>query len=213
MKKLLAVVISLSVGFGAFAAADDKGEWHVLFDGTSIEDWKITEENPDSIKLEDGKIVAHGPRAHLFYNGPVNDHDFKNFIVRAEVMTTPGSNSGLYFHCKYQPDDWPDTGYEAQVNNTHGDPKKTGGIYDVINVFEAPAKDDEWFDYEIKVVGKTIEVKIDGKVTAQYDEKDKAKLDKRSKGSDLSSGTFAIQAHDPKSKVYFKNIRVQILPD
>jgi hypothetical protein len=35
----------------------------------------------------------------------------------------------------------------------------------------------------------------------------------KSKGRKISSGTFAIQAHDPKSKVYVKDIMVKILPD
>jgi hypothetical protein len=32
-------------------------------------------------------------------------------------------------------------------------------------------------------------------------------------GRVLSSGTFALQGHDPKSKVYFKNIMVKPLAD
>ncbi|MBA2761897.1 MAG: DUF1080 domain-containing protein, partial [Segetibacter sp.] len=39
-------------------------------------------------------------------------------------------------------------------------------------------------------------------------DKDPGRKDKR-----LSSGTFAIQAHDPDSKVYFKEIWVKPLPD
>jgi len=213
MKKVLAVIISLLLTSGAFAAAEEEGEWISLFDGKSLEGWKITEENPDSIKVEDGAIVAHGPRAHLFYDGPVENHEFKNFIFKADVMTTPGSNSGLYIHTKWEPGDWPNFGYECQVNNTQRDPQKTGGIYDTVKVFEAPAKDDEWFEYTIIVKGKTIETQINGKTAAKYDEKDKAELDKRSRGSDLATGTFAIQAHDPKSKVFYKNIQVKVLPE
>jgi hypothetical protein len=43
----------------------------------------------------------------------VKNHDFKNFEFRAEVMTTPGSNSGLYFHTAYQESSWPTKGYEV----------------------------------------------------------------------------------------------------
>ncbi|TMI85786.1 MAG: DUF1080 domain-containing protein, partial [Bacteroidetes bacterium] len=32
-------------------------------------------------------------------------------------------------------------------------------------------------------------------------------------GRVLSRGTFALQGHDPNSKVYFKNIMVRPLPD
>ncbi|MCA9425703.1 MAG: DUF1080 domain-containing protein, partial [Candidatus Omnitrophica bacterium] len=209
----LVALFSLSIVTGAFAAGDSDGGWISLFDGKSLDGWKVSEDHPDSFRVEDGQIVANGARAHLFYEGPVENHDFKNFIFKADVMTTKGSNSGLYIHTKYQKDDWPNYGYECQVNNTQGDPQKTAGIYDTVKVLEAPAKDNEWFEYTIIVKGKTIETQINGKTCAKYDEKDKAEMDHRSRGTDLSSGTFAIQAHDPNSKVFYKNIRVKVLPD
>ncbi|MCA9412330.1 MAG: DUF1080 domain-containing protein [Candidatus Omnitrophica bacterium] len=213
MKKFFCIAFSLLIVTGAFAAGDSDGGWISLFDGKSLDGWKVSEDHPDSFRVEDGQIVANGARAHLFYEGPVENHNFKNFILKADVMTTKGSNSGLYIHTKYQKDDWPNYGYECQVNNTQGDPQKTAGIYDTVKVLEAPAKDNEWFEYTIIVKGKTIETQINGKTCAKYDEKDKAELDHRSRGTDLSSGTFAIQAHDPNSKVFYKNIRVKVLPD
>jgi hypothetical protein len=39
------------------------------------------------------------------------------------------------------------------------------------------------------------------------------KRDAGSEGRVISSGTFALQGHDPNSKVYFKNIVVKVLPD
>jgi hypothetical protein len=185
--------------------ADDDG-WICLFDGKSLAGWKASE-NTDSCKVEDGNIVVNGPRSHLFYSGDVENHDFKNFHFKADVMTTPGSNSGLYFHTKYQESGWPSIGYEVQVNNTHKDPKKTGGLYGVSDVFEAPAKDNEWFTQEIIVNGKQIVVKVNGKTLVDFTEPDDVEG-----GRKLSSGTFAIQAHDPKSKVFIKNIQVKPLP-
>ena len=40
-------------------------------------------------------------------------------------MTFPKANSGIYIHTRYQDKDWPKRGYEAQVNNSHSDPKRT----------------------------------------------------------------------------------------
>jgi len=198
-----AMFFSLTTTFG-LAAEDD---WKCLFDGKTLDGWKASE-NPDSFKVEDGQIVAFGPRAHLFYTGDVEDHDFKNFHFKADVMTTPGSNSGLYFHTKYQEQGWPSVGYEAQVNNTHRDPKKTGGLYGISDVFKAPAKDNEWFTQEIIVRGKQIVIKVNGETLVDYTEPDDA-----TGGRKLSSGTFAIQAHDPKSKVFVKNIQVKPLAE
>jgi hypothetical protein len=188
----------------AVAADADVDGWIELFNGTDLTGWKIGE-NAKSFSVENGTLVVNGPRAHAFYVGPDGNASFTNFDFQAEVMTTPGSNSGIYFHTQYQEDGWPTRGYEAQVNQTHGDPKKTGGLYNVQDNYQVPAKDNEWFTYEISVDGKHIVVKIDGKTVSDYTEPDD--LDRPDRR--LSSGTFAIQAHDPKSKVYFRNVRVR----
>lgn len=206
MRILSAFALSLTVAVAGVLNAADDG-FVSLFDGKSLDGWKINE-NPASLKLEDGCLVVHGERAHVFYDGPVANHDFKNFHFKAEVMTAPNANSGIYFHTKFQKDGWPGTGYESQVNNTQKDPKKTGGLYNVKDNFEAPVKDDVWFLYEIIVNGKNIVVKIDGKVITDYTEPADLKRPERQ----LSSGTFAIQCHDPGSKVKYKNIQVKVLP-
>jgi len=199
---LLLVCFSLSVCIGA------EDDWTQLFDGKTFDGWKASE-NVDSWKIEDDKFVCFGPRSHLFYMGDLAP--FVNFEFKAEVMTTPGSNSGIYFHTEFQAEGWPKQGFESQVNNTHRDPKKTGGLYAVSDVFEAPAKDNEWFEQHIIVNGKRVVVKIDGKTVVDYTEpadKEPGKNFTRI----LGKGTFAFQAHDPKSKVLYRNIRVKKLP-
>tara|TARA_B100000029_G_scaffold36964_1_gene34775 strand:- start:2333 stop:2986 length:654 start_codon:yes stop_codon:yes gene_type:complete len=216
MKKLLLMallVAPLIVTNAEQAKGKKKGEkgFISLFDGKSLKGWKVNKENPKSITVKDGNIVIDGPRAHLFYAGDVQDSNFKNFVLRAQVKTFPKANSGIYFHTKYQDAGWPDAGFEAQVNNTHGDPKKTGGLYAVKDVNPAPAKDGEWFNYEIRVKGKKITIKIDGKVTSSWTEVPNASHLKSMPGRKLGSGTFALQAHDPKSVVHYRNIRVKPL--
>ena len=216
MKKLLLMAL-LVAPFVAVDAEQAKGKkksekgFVTLFDGKSLKGWKVNKENPNSVTVKDGNIVIDGPRAHLFYAGDVADHNFKNFVFRAQVKTFPKANSGIYFHTKYQDAGWPDAGFEAQVNNTHGDPKKTGGLYAVKDVNPAPAKDGEWFDYEIRVKGKKITIKINGKVTSNWTEVPNAPHLKSMPGRKLGSGTFAFQAHDPNSVVQYRNIRVKPL--
>ena len=178
-------------------------EWISLWDGKTFDGWKAAE-HPGTFTIADGAIVVNGDRAHLFYEGPVMNHTFKNFEFKVKVMTTPGSNSGIFIHTAYQEDGWPSKGYEIQVNNTHTDWRKTGSIYAIQDVKEAPAKDNEWFTQSITVQGKKITVKINDKVINEYTEGENGKL---------SSGTFALQGHDPKSKVYYKDILVKSLPD
>jgi hypothetical protein len=184
-----------------------EGEWIKLFNGKNLDGWKVTKENPDSFKVVDGAIVANGPRAHLFYKA---DKPLVDFEFEAKVMTTKGSNAGIYFHTQYQDSGWPKHGYEAQVNATHGDPKKSGSLYGVVNVNPAPHKDDVWFKYNIKVKGKRIIITIDDKVTVDYTEPKDKKAGK-SFTRILTKGTFGIQAHDPKSKAMFKDLRVRRL--
>jgi hypothetical protein len=178
-----------------------------LFDGKSMDGWKINE-NPSSWKVVDGALVAKGERSHLFYVG--DDKPFKNFELRVDVKTEPKSNGGIYFHTKFQETGWPKYGFEAQVNNSGGDPRKTGSLYAVKDVLEPPAKDGEWFTETVIVQGNQVTIKINDKVVVEYTEP----ADKKP-GEDftrkLDQGTFALQAHDPGSTVYFKNIRVKRL--
>ena len=186
--------------------------WISLFDGKSLAGWKVGE-NAGTFTIENGMIVAHGPTAHLFYDGEVHQHNFKNFEFKADVMTTPGSNSGIYFHTAYQEGGWPKKGYEAQVNNSHTDWRRTGSLYAIQDIKDVFVKDNEWFTEYIRVEGKRIIIKLNDKTVVDYTEPVNVKREAGNEGRVLSSGTLALQGHDPNSKVYFKNILVKPLPD
>ena len=186
-------------------------EWVSLFDGHSLNGWKVGE-NAGTFSVKDGQIVVHGPTAHLFYDGDYKNHDFKNFELKVDVMTYPGANSGIYFHTQYQESSWLEKGFEVQVNNSHTDWKRTGSLYDVVNIKETYVKDMEWFTEYIKVDGKHVVIKINDKTVVDYTEPDDYKPAPGQKGHFLASGTFALQGHDPKSEVHFKNIMVKV-PD
>ncbi|HEX3656071.1 MAG TPA: DUF1080 domain-containing protein [Pirellulales bacterium] len=206
---MVAIVAALAWSSASSVQAAEEG-WIKLFNGHDLDGWKAGE-NPDTFSVKDGAIVAHGPRSHLFYVGPVHEHDFRDFDFKAVVMTRPGSNSGIYFHTLYQEGGWPSQGYEVQVNNTHRDPKKTGGLYGVKDVFEAPAKDNEWFTEEISVRGKHVTVKVDGKTVVDWTEPEGFEA-KGFPGRKIDHGTFALQGHDPNSEVLYKSIEVRPIP-
>ena len=200
--------IALLFLFACSTSCFAQEEWIEMFNGEDLLGWH-TNENPDSIRVEDGCLVTHGPRAHVFYVGPSGHADFKNFHFKTKVKTLPQANSGIYFHTRFLNEGWPDRGYEAQVNNTQADKKRTGGLYNVQDNFDEVAKDNVWFDYEIIVQGRHIVVKIDGKTISDYTEPED--LDRPDR--QLSHGTFAFQAHDPGSKVFYKDIKVKRLDD
>ena len=199
---LLTVLLFSSV------AAEETGQWETIFDGT-MNGWKVGE-NPDSWGIEDGKLACKGPRAHLFYVG--DDEPFINFEFECEVMTTPGSNSGIYFHTDYQPKDWPRWGYECQVNLTHRDSIKSGSIYGVVKVTDPPAKDNEWYTTRIRVEGRHVVVRVNDQIVVDYTEPKNQPAHSERFDRRLGRGTFALQAHDPKSVVYYRHIRVRRLP-
>ena len=187
------------------AKADEQG-FVPIFDGTWT-NWRVSE-NVTAWTITDGAFRANGDRSHLYYYGPLAP--FKDFELKVDVMTEPGSNGGIYIHTKYQDQGWPWGGYEIQVNNTHGDWRKTGSVYSVQDVKETPARDNKWWTQHIVVKGNNIKVYIDDKLVNDFTEEPG-----RQPGKDferkLNSGTFALQAHDPKSVVLYKNIRVKKL--
>jgi hypothetical protein len=185
--------------------------WISIFDGKSLDGWKVGE-NASTFSVQDGAIVVFGPRAHLYYQGTVENHVFTNFEWKADVMTFPGANSGMYFHTQYQEGGWPSKGYEVQVNNSHTDPIRTGSLYNIVNVMNvAPAKDNEWFTQHIIVQGKTVTIKVNGKTTVEYTEPAGVQRPADMAGRLIGKGTFALQGHDPKSRVHFKNLMVKPL--
>lgn len=174
-----------------------------LFDGKTFEGWKVAEK-PESFVIEDGSIVAKGTRAHAFYVGKSGDAKFDNFELRLDVMTRKNSNGGVFIHTVYQDTGWPAKGYEVQVNNTHSDWKKSGGIYNYQDNKE-PFKDDEWMHYMIRVEKGTVKVTINDKEVSNYTPKEgESHFEK-------GGGAIALQAHDPGSVVFYKNIRIKKL--
>src|SRR5687768_1683672 len=108
MKSLLILILALAatIALPSMKQTDQNDGWINLFDGKSLSGWKASE-HPGTFTIAYGAIVVFGERAHLFYDGPVKNHNFKNFEFKTKVMTTPGSNSGIFIHTAYQETDWP----------------------------------------------------------------------------------------------------------
>lgn len=163
--------------------------WVKMFDGKSLEGWKPSE-LPENWKVEDGAIVGRGERSHLFWM----KEECVNCEFKAKVKLNKGGNSGMYFRAKFMTG-WPD-GYEAQVNNSHKDWRRTGSLYNISDVKEQLVPDDTWWEQHIIVNGNHMIIKVNGKTVVDYkDEKNR-----------FPKGYLALQQHDPGSTVQYKDL-------
>lgn len=179
----------------AAVAAQDNGGWIGMFDGKTLAGWKAGD-NPGSWSVKEGKIVGDGERSHLFYML----HECRNCEFKAEVKINHGGNSGMYFRAKFGPE-WP-AGYEAQVNNTHSDWRRTGSLYRFADIKEQLIPDDTWWTQDVLADGNHIIIKVNDKVVVDYiDEK-----------NTYTNGYLALQQHNKGSVVEFRNLMMRPLP-
>jgi hypothetical protein len=207
MKMVFTFVVVLVFQFSAVAQAQ---EWIELFSGKDLSGWKVSE-NPTSFAVDNGLLKVAGPRAHAFYGGDVGGADYKNFELLLEVKTLPKANSGIFIHTAYQETDWPEKGYEVQVNQTHSDWRKSGSLYAVQDVSEVHVKDGEWYTYHVIVNGDQISVALNGKVVMEYDESADTQRASPLGKKRFDRGTIGLQAHDPESVIYFRSVKIKLL--
>jgi hypothetical protein len=191
--KLSPLVLTLAL-LPAALSAQPAGKWIQMFNGKTLDGWEANE-HPDSWKAKDGMIVGDGEASHLFYKKEI----CVNCEFKAEVRINHGGNSGMYFRTAFGPG-FP-KGYEAQVDNTHSDPVRTGSLYGFVKVFEQLIPDDTWWTQDITVIGNHIVIKINAKTTVDFhDEK-----------NTYTSGFLALQQHNKGSVVEFKNLMMRHL--
>ncbi len=203
MKNLLKGMLLSLCFVGGVALGEVEQGFVSIFDGKTFDGWKFSK-GEEAFKIEDGAIVAKGNPAHVFYVGGADGGKLKDFEFRLEVMTKPTSNGGVFIHTDFQESGWPSKGYEVQVNNTQGDWRKSGGLYAVVDNKE-PLEDNTWMQYVIVVEKGVVKVTINGKEIVNYTAPDgQSKLQE-------GGGLIGLQAHDPGSTVYYKNLRVRVL--
>lgn len=229
---LFAAVLSTGLVASTAPADDAKSAdgWVSLFNGKDLTGWKLhPEPNKGAIKsvtaIEDGgKIVRYdaedkagkkvtlwevkggllvgaGPASHLFSE----KDDYTDFHYRVEVKINDKGNSGQYFRTKFG-GGFP-LGYEAQINATHTDWRRSGSLYPDgrtkltafekdICVKDAPHKADEFFTQEVIAKGSHIQIFVNGKKTVDFTDPN----------ATHAKGHFALQGHDPGTVVTFKKV-------
>jgi hypothetical protein len=191
----------------------DNDEGINLFNGHSLDGW---EAGGRSFRVEDGKIVAAGRQAHLFYTGPAGNANFKNFDLKAEVLTRPGACPGIHFHAQFQPHGPLKSGFKVQIYNAYAgegderDRRKTGSLYGIRNIYKALVKDDEWFQLRVQVRDKQVQVWLNNTLVVDYIEPAQPA---DSTTPTLGCGAIALECCDQQPLVHFRNLLVKPLPD
>ena len=190
--KLILLITSALLGCATLAAADG---WISMFDGKTLNGWKANQSS-ESWTAKDGTIVGDGPASHLFWM----ERECENCEFKAEVKINHGGNSGMYFRTAFGPG-FP-KGYEAQVDNTHKDPKRTGSLYNFVNITEQLIPDDTWWTQHIIAEGNHIIIKVNDKTVVDFvDEK-----------NTFTKGYLALQQHNAGSVVEYRNLMMRPLP-
>jgi hypothetical protein len=196
----LALALSLP-GFGCAAdptkeERNDDDKWTQLFNGKNLDGWKTHPADKARWSVKDGMLVGEGPAGHLFSERD----DYENFVYRIEAKISDKGNSGQYFRATFAKAFPP--GYEAQINSTHGDPVRTGSLYNFVKITDMLVPPDVWFSQEVTAVGNHIIIKVNDKVTVNYIDAKNTHM----------KGHFAIQQHNEGSVVTIKKIEVIELP-
>jgi 3-keto-disaccharide hydrolase len=217
MQFTVALLFALAASLQGKPATVEPG-FTSLFNGKDMTGWKIAGP-PESFTVRDGAIVASGPASHAYYDGAFRDHRFRNFELRTDIMAHAGANGGVYVLTEFEQvggnerasGRFPSKGFEVQVYNGTGGPR-TGSLYHVVDLDQLLVKDDEWFTQTIIVNGDTIVVKINDKQVVKWTQPADWNGGPEGPGRRITGpGTIALQAHDAKSAVLYKNIRIMPL--
>ncbi len=199
--KLIKYYLSIAVIIlTASCQSDYTNQWNSIMPDKSFKNW-IKEGN----STVSNDILSMNGKASLYYDGKVQNAQFKNFEFSADIQTQPNSVAGLWIHSGNV------SGYQVLINNTPTsiELRKTGSLSSVRNAYKSMAGDQEWFNLNVKVIGKHITVRVNNILVVDYVEPASPFRTVENKGKLLSEGTFAIENYAGTSE--FKNMQVKPL--
>lgn len=202
------------LAFLALAAAETG--FVPLFDGKTLEGWRLERGRGSGYTVENGVLVCPaGGGGNLF-----TEREYANFVLRFEFKLSEGGNNGIGIRAPLQ-GDAAFVGMEIQVLDD-GAPRYRGrlkpaqyhgSVYDVFPAKQGFSKPTgEWNQEEITADGRRIKVVLNGHVIvdAALDSVTDPAVLKRHPGLARKSGHIGFLGHG--TRVEFRNIRVKELP-
>jgi len=188
----LLIFIALIVSLGDEYPED---EFVSLFDGKTLDGWHLM--NSAKFVAEDRVIKLNGGSGWLR-----SEKEYSDFILRLEFrFLKPEQDGGVFKKKKKDSENWPEN-YEIQVENTRRMAKIWGAEYD-LNVSLVQIllnKNGGWNEYNIKLVGSNIEVRLNGELVTTSDSMD-----------ELTNGYIGLQGENGFHE--YRNIRIKDLSE
>ena len=176
-----------------------------LFNGRSLDGW--TKIEGGVWEVAEGVLIGrHGKN---WTTNPEKtgswlstEKEYGDFRLELQFTINKGGNSGVLFRSAHEKN--PSfTGYEMQIHDSPGRPPSKGGvgsIYDLV----APTKNvirpaGQWNTVTIVAKGPKITIEMNGEKTIDTEQRRSMR------------GYIGLQAHDDRSEVKFRNIRIEEL--
>ncbi len=162
---LFAILIGLQGHRGAAAESTAEAGFVRLFDGKTLDGWHLM--NGAAFVAEDGVIKLNGGRGWLR-----SDKEYSDFVLRLELrFMKPRQDGGVFLRASEEGNGWPSRRYEVQSENSPRMAKVFGANYDLnVELAQKVLKPiEEWNEYEIKLVGANLEVRLNGELVTTSD--------------------------------------------
>ena len=206
-------ICCLAFGCATFPAAADIG-FTPLFDGKSLNGWKLVDKKGDGYGVTNGVIYcASGGGGNL-----LTEREFSDFVLRLDFKLEPGSNNGIGIRAPME-GDTAYAGMEIQVLDDKA-PKHAniqpwqfnGSIYNIVPAKNGTPKIGEWNSYEITARGRKIKIVLNGKTIVNADLNDVHDPETllHHPGMIRDRGHIGFLGHN--DYVEFRNIRIKELP-
>ncbi len=184
------------------AVADDEKDFLPLFAPDALKDWR--QAGPGRFVVKDGVATGEGGMGLWWYAG----RQFTDFVLRGEFLQEqPIADSGVFVRFPDPKNDpWVAVkqGHEIEIGDP--DPKdptwRTGSVYPFAASSDANTRPPgQWNPYEIRCVGHTYVVQINGKEVTRWTDPDRR----------TAGGYIGLQNYDDQKTVRHRNVRVKPL--
>lgn len=193
---LAAIAVSCLLTAPNVSLAADKAEegFVSLFNGKTLDGWHLM--NGAKFTVENG-VLKHDVGMGWLRS----DKQYADFIVRLEFrFMKPKQDGGVFLRSCMEGKNWPDRKYEVQIENTRRMAKIFGAQNDLnVPLVEKVLKPDgQWNEYDIKIVGSKIEVRLNGELVSTTNS-----------ANALKRGYLGLQAENGLHE--YRNIRIKDL--